>query len=92
MDSPFMRGLLALRRLLPSFLLPFALISGWVQPVRAQPIAVSTLTLPNGVGGIAWDATRSRFFATSGSNVLMINPETAQVEDTIPVEIGRAHV
>lgn len=85
MDSPFMRGLLALRRLLPSFLLPFALISGWVQPVRAQPIAVSTLTLPNGVGGIAWDATRSRFFATSGSNVLMINPETAQVEDTIPV-------
>jgi uncharacterized protein (TIGR03437 family) len=34
---------------------------------------------------IVWDGTRSRFFASSGTNVVVINPETAQVEDTIAV-------
>ncbi len=54
-------------------------------PGRAQSIGVSTLTLPQGVNDIVWDATRSRFFASSGTTVLMINPETAQIEDTIQI-------
>src|SRR5437016_5806090 len=61
------------------------LIWGSLQPGRAQSIGVSTLTLPQGVNDIVWDGTRSRFFASSGTTVLMINPETAQVEDTIDV-------
>jgi acid stress-induced BolA-like protein IbaG/YrbA len=68
--------------------LVFILICGFLQPSRAQPIAVSALTLPQGANDIVWDGTRSRFFASSGTNVLMINPETAQIEDTIPIGSG----
>lgn len=62
-----------------------AVMGGYALTVHAQSIAVKTLTLPPDVIGIVWDGTRSRFFASSGTSVLMINPETAQIEDTIPV-------
>ena len=51
----------------------------------AQPIAVRTLELPVGVSDIAWDQTRSRFFVSSWTDVLIVNPETAQIEETIPI-------
>ena len=62
-----------------------ALMCGFVQPGRAQSIVVGALALPQGANDIVWNGTRSRFFASSGTNVLMINPETAQIEDTIPI-------
>jgi hypothetical protein len=34
---------------------------------------------------MVWDSSRSRFFASAGNNIVMINPETAQIEDTIPL-------
>jgi hypothetical protein len=65
--------------------LALILICGSLQTGRAQSIAVRTLTLPQGVNDIVWDGIRSRFFASSGTTVLMINPETAQIEDTIQI-------
>lgn len=67
------------------FCLMLALLGGCVRPAIAQSNAVSTLTLPQNAAAIAWDQTRSRFFVACGTNVLMVNPETASLEDTIPV-------
>lgn len=69
------------------FWLFFALACGSGRPAIAQSTNLSTLKLNYGYGATAlvWDPTRSRFFAPSGTNVLMINPETASVEDTIPL-------
>src|SRR5581483_3226140 len=64
--------------------LTLALLAGYAPVLHAQSISFSTLTLPQIANDIVWDETRSRFFASSGTNVLMINPETAKVEDTIP--------
>jgi len=65
------------------------LVLGWIgasgQPAHAVSIALSPLTLSQPATGIVWDATRSRFFVSSGTNVFMINPESAQIEDTIAV-------
>jgi uncharacterized protein (TIGR03437 family) len=49
----------------------------------ATPTRAQVLFLPNVVNDIVWDPTRSRFFASSGSSVLVINPESVQVEDSI---------
>lgn len=57
-----------------------------VSVLHAQPIIVNKLVLPQGASDMVWDGTRSRFFASSGTNVLMINPETAEIEDTIPID------
>ena len=65
--------------------LALSLLVGSSWPIHAQSVPVSTLKLPAGVNDVVWDTTRSRFFASSGTNVLIINPETAQVEDTISV-------
>lgn len=65
--------------------LALILICGSIELVRAQSIGVSTLSVPQGVNDLVWDGTRSRFFASSGKAVLIINPETAQIEDTIQI-------
>ena len=61
------------------------LVAGSTWSIQAQSVPVRTLTLQDGVVDVVWDTTRSRFFASSGTNVLIINPETVQVEDTIPI-------
>ena len=60
--------------------------------VAHAAVNLQTLTLSSGPSDMVWDATRSRFFASSGSSVVMINPETAQVEDTIPVGAVANHL
>ena len=86
-DSPPMRRIQVLGGFISrlGLCLVLILICGFLQPGRAQSIAVSSLILPEGANDIVWDGTRSRFFASSGANVLMINPETAQIEDTIRI-------
>lgn len=85
-NSRFVRRMV-LRRSVSSFELCLALtlVCGFGPVAHAQSTAVGTLTLPQGANDIVWDTTRSRFFASSGTSVVMINPETAQVEDTISV-------
>ncbi len=68
-----------------------ALMSGIIPPLLAQPVAVSKLTLPQGANDVVWDPTRSRFFASSGTKVVMIDPGKASVDDTIAVG-NRANV
>lgn len=58
------------------------LLNGWIQPAHAQ-YAVTSLPL-NQINAIAWDATRARFFVGSGSDVLVIDPDAAEIVDTIP--------
>ena len=48
---------------------------------------------------VAWDATRSRLFVTVGvndtqwpSSIVMVNPDTAQVEDSIPIADPPDHI
>jgi len=79
-DFLHMRG--TVRKIL--FFLLVVFVNGWLQLARAQSISARTLPLPN-VTDFVWDTTRARFFVISGNNVLMVNPETAQVEETIPV-------
>jgi DNA-binding beta-propeller fold protein YncE len=64
-------------------LLSVCFLNGWIQPARAQS-TVTSLSL-NQVNGIAWDATRARFFVGSGSNVLVIDPDAGQIVETISV-------
>ena len=44
------------------------------------------------VQDFAWDATRSRLFASAGSSIIMIDPETAQVEDTIATGVSAGRI
>jgi DNA-binding beta-propeller fold protein YncE len=88
--SPFstyvLRARAAFRLISPQRLfLVLAMLGGPALKMHAQSTAVSTLTLPKGANDIVWDGTRSRFFASSATNVVMINPETATIEDTIPI-------
>ncbi len=64
-----------------SRMLLFVACAGWLlcQPAFSQTRAVSI----DGYRDAVWDAARSRFFISTGSNILMIDPETAQIEDTI---------
>jgi uncharacterized protein (TIGR03437 family) len=62
-----------------------AFLGAHPRTVSAQSITALALNLPQGAGPMFWDGTRSRFFASSGTSVLMVNPESAQVEDTIAV-------
>ena len=78
--------LLEMRRIAPQsrFLLLFALWTGWSQLAKAQSLAVSALPLPE-ANDIVWNAACTRFFVGSGTNVLIVNPETAQIEGKIYV-------
>ena len=58
------------------------LLWGGVAALADTPPVLRTLPLPY-ANDIVWDATRSRFFVASGLNVLLVNPETAQIEDTL---------
>lgn len=61
------------------------LTGGPAKIATAQSVAVSALALPQAANDIVWDSTRSMFFVSVGTNVEMINPETAQVVNTIPI-------
>jgi hypothetical protein len=61
------------------------MVGGPATIASAQPLAVNALSLSQSANDVVWDTTRSRFFASVGTNVLIINPETAQVENTIPI-------
>jgi uncharacterized protein (TIGR03437 family) len=61
-----------------------ALLDGYVPLALAQSVAVSALPLAQ-ANSIIWNATLARCFVSSGTNVLIINPETAEIEDKIPV-------
>jgi uncharacterized protein (TIGR03437 family) len=63
----------------------YTLICDNIVGADPQPIALRTLALPQFVPDVVWDSSRSRFFASSGTGVLIVNPDTAQVEDTIPI-------
>jgi hypothetical protein len=47
-----------------------------------------TIDLPY-IHHLVWDATRSRIIANAGSNILVINREPAQIEDTIASGVSR---
>lgn len=66
--------------------------------IRPMPLRAATLpakVLEIQARDVAWDATRSRFFVSVDgydpidpgrpSSIVMVNPETGQVEDSIPV-------
>ena len=55
--------------------------AGWLM---AQPAVVTPkIAAVRDVSDFVWDSGRSRIFASAASGVVMINPGTAQVEDTI---------
>ena len=69
-------------------MLCLALVTAAGMPAVTLP--ANSLTVQ--VRDVRWDATRSRFFASIGpadaqwpSSVVIVNPDTAQVEDSIPV-------
>ena len=66
-----------------SFIIAF--LGAYAQTLSAESITSRILNVPQGVGAMVWDAPRSRFFVSSGTNVLIVNPDTAQVEDMIAV-------
>ncbi|MCE5307879.1 MAG: hypothetical protein LLG20_09550, partial [Acidobacteriales bacterium] len=45
---------------------------------------IKTLLLGD-VRDFIWDATRSRFISSAGTNIAIVNPESAQVEDTFNI-------
>lgn len=61
-----------------------SLLVGSVEDAQAQSIAAKTLSV-SGATNMVWDKTRSRLFVSSGTNVLVIDPETPRVESMIPV-------
>ena len=52
------------------------LFSGQGLRAESPPISIQALQLPSGLNDMAWDGTRARFFVSSGTNVLIVNPET----------------
>src|SRR5437016_2241986 len=59
----------------------FAVFLLWVPLVQAQ-IPTKSTALPF-INDFVWDATRARFFITAGSSILLLDPESGQVEDTM---------
>jgi hypothetical protein len=55
--------------------------AGWLH--GTQVISPKMLPLPS-LTDLVWDASRGRLFAIAGSNIVIINPDSAQVEDTFP--------
>lgn len=66
--------------------LALALFCGSPMKVHGQSNEAKLLTLPEKAEGAVWDRTTSRFYVSSGTSVLRIDPETAQIEATIPVD------
>jgi len=62
--------------------LTFLLLFSRNLPADLPPVATKTLQLPGGIFDFAWDATRSRFFASAGTTIFQIDPETASVESS----------
>ncbi len=65
--------------------LQFALMAVSPQTVCGEPFAVRSISLPQPVNDIVWDSTRARFFVSSGTSVLIIDPEAALIEDDIAI-------
>lgn len=75
-----------------ALLLAILLLSCCSLRADLPPTNTKTLQLQSSVDDFIWDATRSRFFASSGTSVLVINPETASVEDTLAVGEIAEHI
>ncbi len=63
-------------------LLLFGLPASNCFPAELSPVPIRTIQLPGWGGALCWDAGRSRFFASAGTNLSIINPETATVESS----------
>ena len=80
-----------------TFALPAITIGAQEGPGSSRQLAATPSTLPNQLLSVlvrdaVWDSTRGRLFATVGfgdpkwpNTVLIVNPDTAQVEDSISV-------
>lgn len=52
----------------------------------AQTVTPPSIVLPySSVNDLVWDGTRSRILVSAGSDVVIVNPETVQVEDKIQI-------
>src|SRR5690349_18742308 len=51
-------------------------------PGASEPGTSRVLELPQ-IYDFVWDATRSRLFVSAGSSILMVDPETGSIEETI---------
>src|SRR5437016_11182556 len=51
-------------------------------PADTSSIAPASIALPF-VHDFAWDATRSRIWVSSGTSIVLVNPETANVDETL---------
>src|SRR5579871_2153216 len=59
-----------------------AILCGAAARADLPPTNTQALRLSAPVNDLVWDATRGRFFASSGTSVLMVNPDTAAIEDS----------
>src|ERR1051326_5331277 len=63
------------------FGLVWLLLSCSARPAVGQPVTFNSISL-QAVNDLAWDATRGRIFAAAGADIVRVDPETAQVDDS----------